>query len=411
MRATGSRVDSAAPFGEAAGGWPMVLALATAQLASWGTIYYSFSLFVLPMEAELGWSRASLNGALSVGLLCAGLCAYGVGAWIDRRGGRALMSGGTLLSATLLALWSQVGSLTALYAIWIGLGVAMAAILYEPVFAVLTRSFPESFRNRITVLTFIAGFASTVFIPLTQMLIDRIGWRDTLLALAAINLAVCLPVHLFWLRDHVPTGTTPVGDAAARQAPLRRALRHPVFWALTLCLTCYSATFSALTFHIIPLLAERGIATAVAISAVALIGPSQVAGRLLVFLLGARLPTAVTGRAVVLALPASLLLLILFPQSVAVLFLAAALYGGANGIMTILRGTAVPDLMWPEGYGAINGALALPSMAALAGAPLGAALIWSAAGGYGAVLWALFATAMLAAAAFWAAAALAGRNR
>jgi hypothetical protein len=119
----------------------------------------------------------------------------------------------------------------------------------------------------------------------------------------------------------------------------------------------------------------------------------------------------VTGRAVVLALPASLLLLILFPQSVAVLFLAAALYGGANGVMTILRGTAVPDLMWPEGYGAINGALALPSMAALAGAPLGAALIWSAAGGYGAVLWALFATAMLAAAAFWAAAALAGRNR
>src|SRR5229473_8514713 len=124
--------------GEASGGWPLVGALAVAQLVSWGSIYYGFSLFVVPMEAELGWSRTALNGALSLGLLMSGLFAYPVGSWIDRRGGRALMTFGSLIGAGLLLVWSQVESLAIFYAIWIGLGLSMAATLYEPVFAVLT---------------------------------------------------------------------------------------------------------------------------------------------------------------------------------------------------------------------------------------------------------------------------------
>jgi len=398
---------------ESKGGWPLVIALAVAQLVSWGSVYYSFSLLVRPMEAELGWSRAAINGALSLGLLTAGLCAYGAGSWIDRRGGRLLMTTGSIAAALLLAAWSQVESLIVFYAIWVGLGMAMSAILYEPVFAVLTRGFPRSYRTRITVLPFVAGFASTLFIPLTQALVDRIGWRDTLLALAAIGIAVCLPIHGLWLRDGPGTGngsTAAASDAAAASRDsIRRALRHPVFWSLAVCLTAYYGTFSALTFHIVPLLAERRIPTAVAIGAVALIGPSQVGGRFVVFMLGPRLPIATTGRVVLWAFPLAVLLLILFPQSIVMLYAAAVLYGIANGIMTIVRGTAVPDLMWREGYGAVNGALALPATAAQAVAPLGAALLWSATGGYGAVLWTLCAVSSLAAAAFWIAAASARR--
>lgn len=395
---------------EPAGGWPLVVALAVAQVVSWGSVYYSFSLLLVPMEQELGWSRAAINGALSLGLLTAGICAYGVGTWIDRRGGRAIMTAGTILGAALLALWSQADSLAGFYALWAGLGLSMAATLYEPVFVVLTRRFPKSYRTRITVLTFIAGFSGTVFVPLTQLLVDRLGWRDALLALALINVAICLPIHALWLRDAAVTaqGAAAAGAGDSGDA-VRRALRHPVFWSLAVCLTAYYATFSALTFHLIPLLAERRIPTAVAIAAFALIGPSQVGGRLVVFLLGPRLPTATTGRIALLGLPLAVLLLILFPRSTAVLFLAAVVYGGANGIMTIVRGTAVPDLMWREGYGAINGALAAPAMAAMAGAPLGAAFVWSAAGGYDAVLWTLFAVAVVAAIAFWMAAAAARR--
>lgn len=396
--------------GGAAGGWPLVWALSLAQLVSWGSIYYGFSLFVVPMEAELGWSRTSLNGALSLGLLMSGLFAYPVGSWIDRRGGRALMTTGSLLGAVLLAAWSRVENVMAFYAIWVGLGLAMAATLYEPVFAVLTRSFQQSYRTKITALTLVGGFASTVFIPLTQLFIDRLGWRDALLALAFCNGAISLPIHALLLRDGNTRGggasSSGADAAAAADAALRRALRHPVFWGLAICFTAYYATFAALTFHIIPLLTERGVPSSTIIGAIAVIGPAQVAGRVVLLAFGRHLPTAMVGRVVVLAFPAAVLLLIAFPNSVPMLFAFALLYGAANGIMTILRGTATPDMLFRDGYGTVNGALSLPANIARAAAPFAAALIWGA-GGYDAVLWSIVGGSMVAALGFWSAAAMA----
>ncbi len=181
--------------------WTLLWALAGAQLISWGVLYYAFTLFIVPMEAELGWSRTTLNGALSAGLLAAALAAYPVGAWIDKHGGRALMTCGSILGVGLLVAWSQVQSLPVFFAIWIGIGIAHAATLYEPVFVVLTRLFTVSFRTKITALTLVGGFASTVFLPLTQVLIDALGWRHALLALAAILAMTVVPVHAFVLKD------------------------------------------------------------------------------------------------------------------------------------------------------------------------------------------------------------------
>jgi predicted MFS family arabinose efflux permease len=404
---------STAPAGEASGGWPLVWALSLAQLVAWGSIYYGFSLFVVPMEAELGWSRISLNGALSLGLLMSGLFAYPVGSWIDRNGGRALMTIGSLTGAGLLVVWSQVESPMVFYAVWIGLGLSMAATLYEPAFAVLTRSFPHSYRTKITALTLVGGFASTVFIPLTQIFIDQLGWRHALIALALCNLVICVPIHALLLRDRQGSGGHPAlpkeREREIAADALRRALRHPVFWALAVCFTAYYSTFSALTFHIIPLLTGRRFENSTIIAAIATIGPAQVAGRVVLLALGRRLTTRWVGRIVVLAFPLSVLFLIALPSSVPALFAFAVLYGGANGIMTILRGTAVPDLLWREGYGAINGALAFPSNVAKAVAPFAAALIWRAAGDYDAVLWTIVGGSMIAAAGFWFAAAVGRR--
>jgi len=147
------------------------------------------------------------------------------------------------------------------------------------------------------------------------------------------------------------------------------------------------------------------------VGAFATVGPAQVAGRVALLALGRRLPTSLAGRIVVLVFPLSILLLILAPRSAAMLFVFAALYGAGNGVMTIIRGTAVPDFIGREGYGAINGALTLPANVAKAAAPFAAALIWGAAGGYGAVLWAILAGAAIAAAGFWYAAAAAGQAR
>lgn len=386
-------------------GWPLVAALSVAQLVSWGTIYYAFAVFVVPMEAELGWSRTALNGALSLGLLTAGLCAYTVGSRIDRQGGRLLMSLGSLLAVALLVAWSFVQHIAAFYAIWFGLGVAMAMTLYEPVFAVLTRLFPENYRFRITMLTLTGGFASTVFIPLSAWFIELLGWRDALLALAAFNLVICLPVHALLLSDREAPPVPQAETEATIGDPMRRALRHPVFWGLALCFTFYYATFSALTFHFFPLMDERGFSLALAVGVFAVIGPAQVAGRIILLVFGRNISAATTGRIIVVMFPVSVSLLILFPSSVTALFAFAAIYGCANGIMTIVRGTAVPDLLWREGYGAINGALTLPSNLAKALAPSVAALIWSATSDYRQVLWVIVAGALVSAAGFWFAAA------
>jgi MFS family permease len=389
-------------------GWALLWALAIAQLVSWGSLYYSFSLFVVPMEAELGWSRTTLNGALSLGLLVAGVLAYPVGAWIDRHGGRAVMSLGSLSGAALLAAWSSTQSPTLFYVLWLGLGFSLAATLYEPVFAVITRSFPQSYRLRITALTLVGGFASTVFVPLTQLFIDLLGWRHALLALSLCNIAIALPVHALLRHGTEHEAADASGAAAPPQSgdeAMRRALRHPVFWALAACFTFYYTTFTAMTFHIIPLLTERAVPMATIVGAIAVIGPAQVLGRIGLLVFGTKISAALAGRVAFTAFPAAVALLLAFPASLVGLFAFAALYGAANGIITIVRGIAVPDLLWREGYGAINGALTLPTNIARAAAPFGAALIWSASGSYDVVLWSMVGGGALSALAFWFAAA------
>ncbi|WP_233884573.1 MFS transporter [Paraburkholderia flagellata] len=378
-------------------------ALAFGQLVAWGAVYYAFSLFVVPMEQELGWSRASTNAALSCGLLVSGLAAYPVGKWIDHGHGRVVMTAGSLLASVMLVLWSQAGSLVTLFAAWVGLGMSMAATLYDPVFAILTRDYPSSFRTKITLVTLVAGFASTVFIPLTQGLVDVTGWRHALLALAAINACVCLPIHWVSLRDDLSVIAPTVNKTqikAENDAAVRRALRTPVFWALAVCFTAYYATFAALTFHLVPLMVERHVPQPVILATMAVIGPAQVLARILWFTAGRNVSPRIVGLIITSAFPASVAILLFAGASPVALILFALIYGGANGTMTILRGTIVQDVMWTEGYGAISGLLSAPSNIAKGIAPISAALIWTIGNNYASVEWTVLLVSLIAAVAF-----------
>ncbi|TKC91657.1 MFS transporter [Trinickia terrae] len=378
-------------------------ALAIAQLVAWGAIYYAFSLFVVPMEHELGWSRASTNAALSLGLLVSGLAAYPVGKWIDHGHGRAVMTTGSLLGSVMLVIWSQAGSLATLFAAWIGLGIAMAATLYDPVFAVITRRYPGSFRTKITLITLVAGFASTAFIPLTQGLIDVLGWRHALLALAAINCCVCLPIHWFALRDNATAPAITLNKAkikAENSESIRRALRTPVFWALAVCFTAYYATFAALTFHLVPLMVERRVSQPVILATMAVIGPAQVLARTLWFTAGRNVSPQIVGVTITAAFPVSVVILLIAGTSPVALILFAVIYGGANGMMTILRGTIVQDVMWTEGYGAVSGLLSTPSNIAKGIAPISAAVIWTIGQNYAPVEWVVLLVSLVSTAAF-----------
>jgi predicted MFS family arabinose efflux permease len=390
-----------------------ITGLGIGQICSWGSLYYSFPLIAEAMRHDLGWSKTELYGAATLGLALAGLAAYPIGAAIDRGHGRLVMAAGSVLAGVLLLAWSQATNLLVFYVCAAGVGALQAATLYEPAFAVVARRAGAGHaRAGITALTLWGGFASTVFIPLVQFLLDRYGWRDTLIVLGAINLLLCAGLYGSVINrtlDNEPEAhAVSEGASWTTRSVVRWAMRRPVFWALAIAFTAYSATFSAFTFHLYPLLTERGLDSAGVVAAMAIIGPAQVAGRLAIWVLAPRASVRLIGCAIVLVFPLALLALEL-PPSFAIIALVAALYGGANGIMTIVRGLAVPEMLTRQAYGAVNGALAAPASVSRAVAPLGAAWLWALTGSYEAVLLALIAGTLVLAVSFWSAAMLSRR--
>ena len=169
-----------------------ITGLGIGQICSWGSVYYSFPLIAEAMGRDLGWSKPDLYGAATIGLLLSGLAAYPVGSAIDRGHGRTIMAGASVLAGIFLIAWSQVESIAVFYILLAGIGCLQAAVLTEIAFAVVSRRFgAANARGGIVALTLWAGFASTVFIPLIQFLLDHFGWRETLLVLGGVNIVLC----------------------------------------------------------------------------------------------------------------------------------------------------------------------------------------------------------------------------
>ena len=358
------------------------------------------------MRTDFGWSKAELYGAATCGMLLAGLAAYPVGSAIDRRHGRALMAGASVVAGLLLAVWSQVTSIVAFYAVLAVLGCMQAATLYEPAFAVIARRVgPLGARKGITALTLWGGFASTVFIPVIQFLIDTYGWRGALLGMAGVNIVVCGGLNFLAIdpgkdapvRPHHPDGAAPLRGSAAVAA----AMRKPAYWGLMLAWMSYAAAFSSLTYHFYPLLLERGLDASGVVMVLAVIGSAQVAGRVLIRAFASEAPVRKLGSGIVIVFPLAVIGFAYAPPQVAVIAAIAAFYGAANGMITIVRGLAVPEMVSREAYGAVNGSLVAPMNIMQAIAPLAAAVIWQASSGCGAVLAVIFAGSLTPCAGFW----------
>jgi MFS family permease len=400
-------------------------ALCLTELLSWATLYYIFSIFVAPMQAELGWTQPELMGALSFGLFCMGLSALPAGMCIDRFGGRWVMSLGSLLGVLGLVAWSQVQTLAYFYLLWGVIGVAFSMVLYEPAFAVVTRAFGTDYRRAITYLTLTGGFASTLSFPLCYWLIAQVGWREALLWLALINALVCLPLHWFVLRTTPNVNWAhakpddgeidiavprPIVSPAVRPTALKAALKSGMFWTLAIAFTLYTMVVTALWMHMMPMLADKGYTPGEAVAVIAWIGPMQVAGRFVQFLFGSHLGAAKLGKAVFFGLPLAVVTLAFAPKAFAAMFLFAFLFGAGNGVVTIVRGAVVPEFIGRKSVGAVNGAMAMPAAFARAAAPFLASLLLSGLGNYRNVLAVLMAIALLALASFWAATVLAVRH-
>ena len=181
------------------GPWRAVPVLGVTQIISWGSIFYTPVLIVPLIAQDRGWSISFAMGGFSAGLLAAGLVAPFVGRSIDRFGGHVVMTIGSLIGALGLFLIVHAASKPAYLAVWVVLGVAMAANLYDSAFATLGRIFGAAARKPITALTLAGGFASTVSWPTTHFLIEAVGWQGTYLVYAALLACVSAPLHFFAL--------------------------------------------------------------------------------------------------------------------------------------------------------------------------------------------------------------------
>jgi len=370
-----------------------VLRLSLAQLISWGSVFYLFSLLIEPLERDLGLSRAQVSLAFSLGLLAEGLMAYPVGRWIDRGHERTVMTVGSLLAGLCLALHSRVTSLAGLYAVWLGLGAAMAAVLYSPAFALLTRRFPHDFRRAIITLTFLGGLASTVFIPFTAWLMQVFGWRDAVLGLALLHVLLCAPLHWLGLRGAPVSARFTAHQADGPVPGLRPLLRSAPFLLVGVFMVVMMSVTVAIPAHMVSLLRENGLPEFWVIALPAAIGLAQVLGRLLLFFFEHHADLHQVNRLVPLLIPLALLLLLLAPflapWQVVVVGLFALLYGLGNGMLTIVKGTAIAQYVSRDHVATLNGALGVPMALARAAAPLLLGLMWSPQAGYSHGLWLL----------------------
>jgi MFS family permease len=348
--------------------------LAVTQVASWGSLYYAFAVLAPGIGHTLALAPSLVFGAFAWSLLVAGLAATPVGMLIDRFGGRWVLACGSLLCALGLAWLGRCTGPASYYGAWTVIGLAMALSLYEAAFATLNRKLYDGARQAISTLTLFGGFASTLAWPLTARLEALLGWRDTYLCYALFQLAVCLPLHLLLGRDPALPASRHKGAGGNGQT-LAEAVRQPVFWKLALAFSANTFIFSAMSVHLIALLRQLGQPAGMAVFLATLVGPMQVAGRIGEMTVGRDVAPRTVGTFTFAALPAGLLLLLLFGTHA---WLAAAfcvLYGLSNGILTIVRGT-IPQALFGRGnYGAISGALAAPSLLTKAAGPLAAAAL------------------------------------
>ncbi len=376
-----------------------VSALAIGQIFSWAALYYAFSSFVLPMMRDTGWDKTSVMAAYTIGLAGWGAATYGIGAAIDRGHGRAVLSGGALLAGLGFLAWSQVTSLPMLYAVWALLGATMAMTLYDPAFNVLTLRYPTRYRQGITALTLVGGFASTLAFPACEALMQAFGWRGALLVIGAVLVLFVAPLQAWALRGPALVAHH---DAAAEadHSTLHEALRERAFWLLTACFTCYAFAVAALWAHVMPAFESKGWSSTQALAVLVWIGPAQVLGRLLYVAAARRVALRTIGVFVMLAMPVSLLVFAL-ADSLAALIGFALLFGIANGLVTIVRGGLVPEYFGRRHIGRISGAMGGVALFSRAAAPLGAAGLLLLLPGYREVVGVMAAFGFAAALAFW----------
>ena len=350
-----------------------VLALGITQITAWGTSYYCLGVLAGPITQDTGWSRGFVFLGFTAALLVMGIVSGAAGRAIDRRGARAVMTLGTVLvSAGLFAL-AHVGSGAAYLAVWAFLGLGMRLSLYDAAFAALVQVAPSRGRMAISYLTLFGAFASSVFWVIGHALEVRVGWRQTLIVFAVINLLVCSPLHWFGLARRETTDADATPTAARHPSPdgppLEGRARSVAIGLFALIMSLNGFVFGVISVQLVPLLEAAGLATAAAVWVASLKGVAQFGGRVVEIAFARNLRAITVGRIAIGVLPPSLLLLLVGTGSLPLVVAFTLLMGASQGVITIVRGAVPLALFGAQGYATVLGVIATPVLVVNAASP------------------------------------------
>ena len=347
----------------------VVVRLGTAQTLAWASSYYLPALLAQPMARDLGVGTSTIFAAFSLALVVSALLGPLAGHAIDRHGGRPVLLGTNLLFAAGLGALALAQGPVGLFAAWALIGIAMGSGLYEAAFATLVRLYGQGARGAITGITLVAGFASTVGWPLTAWMEATWDWRGACAGWAALHLLLGLPLNAWLPRARLrpaPIAPAPPDLATPPEAPVPHARRTALLLSFVFAATWFTST--AMAAHLPRLLQAQGLPLQAAVAAAALVGPAQVAARLLEFGLLRRMHPLASARLAALAHPTGALLLAWAGGAGSVAF--TLLHGAGTGILTIAKGTLPLVLFGSLGYGLRQGMLMVPARVAQAFAPL-----------------------------------------
>lgn len=342
--------------------------LGLAQTLAWASSYYLPAVLAGAIGQDVGTSTATIFGAFSVALLVSAAVGPYAGRLIDRLGGRPVLMASNLVFAAGLAALSQAHQASHVFAAWAVMGLAMGSGLYEAAFATVVRMHGQDARRAITGITLFAGFASTVGWPLSAYLESTVGWRGACLAWAGMHLLIGLPLNALLpspLRAQSAPSPTALAQETGAGLPPALQRRAAILMAFIFAVTWFIST--AMAAHLPALVLSTGASLAAAVGIAALVGPAQVAGRLIEFTFLKRAHPLLSARLATLAHPAGAACIGWFGSSGATAF--AVLHGLGNGILTIAIGTLPLLVFGSKGYGQRQGLLMVPARIVQAGAP------------------------------------------
>ena len=341
------------------------IAIGCLQTMAYGTLYYPFAVLKQPMAGS-GIDPRVLLACVSGAFLLGGVVAPYAGRMIDGWDGRKVMAFGSISGGVACAAMGLSENLAMLLLAGVFLGIAFASTLYESAFSTVVRIVPRHGRTAITLITLVAGFASTIFWPLTYWLENRLGWQATWHVYAALNIGVAAPAYL--LLPSPEPSAVPLHAPEHGTKTERPSLHGRIFLLLAFIFSANALVAATLSIHVIDLLQRTGLAAATAVAAAALIGPAQVAGRLAEFFVRRNVGPPAVALFALSTLPVALVLLLL-THSYAMAAAFALMYGLSNGLVTIVKGALPLSLFGPEGYGTLMGRLASPQLIAESMAP------------------------------------------